>query len=313
MLASENRPKVFLAMMTWMIGHGHLRESIQSILDQSYSDFQLYIYDDYSPEDPTDIIDNFLILDNRVTYVRSTLRLGMCAASSFVLNNAPKDTTYFAWISDHDIYDNNWLKENIKKLEANKHAIISYPLVSGIDNEGNVNKRQPTYYENDSMNIYERISSLANLQAGAGNIIWGVFKYEILIKVGGWPKLVVPDVILILRLAPFGSIIQVNQKLHIRREQEERSELSGSMISRQLRAIFPHKKPLYSYINYKIINSVYLIYTEILGSIFKRKFLPSFYIWYMYTYVCIRNLIISLPRRLLSNRLTRILYKRIFK
>jgi len=310
---SQNQPRVFLAMMTWMMGHGHLRESIQSILDQSYDDFTLLIYDDFSPEDPSDIINDFLGSDKRLKYIRNKSRLGMCAASSFVLNEAPEDTSYFAWVSDHDLYHKDWLKENIKKLQENKFAIISYPLVSGIDSRGQINERQPTYYENDSMNVYRRISSFANLEAGAGNIIWGVFRYEALIKIGGWPKLIVPDVILILRLCLFGSIVQINKILHIRREQNERSEYSGSMISRQLRAIYPNKRPLFSYINYKIINAIYLLFVEALGSLFGRKFLPSFYLTYMYTYVSLKFFVIGIPRRLINNRLIRILSNWIFK
>lgn len=310
---SQNQPRVFLAMMTWMIGHGHLRESIQSILDQSYGDFTLLIYDDFSPADPSDIIHDFLESDKRLKYFRNKSRLGMCAASSFVLNEAPKDTSYFAWVSDHDLYDKDWLRENIKKLQENKFAIISYPLVSGIDSRGQINERQPTYYENDSMNVYRRISSFANLEAGAGNIIWGVFRYQELIKIGGWPKLIVPDVILILRLCALGSIVQINKILHIRREQNERSEYSGSMVSRQLRAIHPNKRPFYSYINYKIVNALYLLFVEVLGSLFKRKLLPSFYLCFMYTYVSLKFFFIGLPRRLINNRLTRILSNRIFK
>ncbi len=307
MIEESNKNNIFLAMMTWNAGQGHLEESIDSILNQSYQDFSLLIYDDCSPNEPSSRIEPYLLKDKRVKYIKSDERRGMCDASSYVLGLAPDNTTFFAWVSDHDLYDPEWLYENISNLNANISSMLSYSLVSGIDTSGASNERKPTIYENTTMSRYKRISSLAHLEAGAGNMIWGIYRYKSLIKVGGWPKLVIPDVILLLRLSLFGSVAQVDKYLHIRREQSERALHSGSMAERQLRAIFPTTRPFYTLVSYQIINSLYLLRQAIYYKKNGALFLPSFYIWFMYTYVNIKFFLFGVPKRIFNNRFTRFL------
>ena len=55
-------------MMSWQAGHGHIEETLQSIFDQTYNDFQLFIYDDCSPDDPTDKICSLIINDSRASF-----------------------------------------------------------------------------------------------------------------------------------------------------------------------------------------------------------------------------------------------------
>lgn len=108
-------PNIFLAMMSWKAGQGHIEQTLRSIFSQSYSNFSLLIYDDCSPDDPSHEILPLIKNDSRVSFIRGKKRLGSSGASQYVLSMAPNDTKYFAWISDHDLYQISWL-ENLIRL-----------------------------------------------------------------------------------------------------------------------------------------------------------------------------------------------------
>ena len=65
---NQDRKKIFLGMMSWQAGHGHIEETLKSIFDQTYSDFQLLIYDDCSPDDPTDKIHSLILDDHPLVF-----------------------------------------------------------------------------------------------------------------------------------------------------------------------------------------------------------------------------------------------------
>lgn len=304
-------------MMSWQAGHGHIEETLKSIFDQTYNDFQLLIYDDCSPDDPTDKIRSLITNDSRASFERGARRLGSSKASQYILDCAPLDTDFFAWISDHDLYDKNWLSELLESLEIHENAAVSYPFVTGIDSSGNINERRPTIYQNDDRPLFDRIDSFLSLKAGAGNIIWGLYRFPLLRKIGGWPMIIVPDIILLTRLNLLGSIIQVEKCLHVRREQEERenvmtSKHSKGMIARQIRGIFP-SRPFYTYLEYRLVNSIYLLFKGPIVALFSKefKFSAAMFMWRRYNKYNILPLIMEMPKRLISNRLTRYIKRKL--
>ena len=46
-----------------------LREAIQSVLNQTYQNFEILIIDDCSTDDTRDIVENFI--DPRITYIKN--------------------------------------------------------------------------------------------------------------------------------------------------------------------------------------------------------------------------------------------------
>jgi len=255
-----SKSNVTLGMMTWMCGHGHIQETIKSILNQTYKEFTLIIFDDCSPQDPTQYIHEIIRNDSRVIYYRSKKRLGMCKASQTVLNMSCVDTEYFAWISDHDVYNILWLERLMALMIQNNNAAVAYPFIEGIDNDGKNNDRKSTVYDNSQESIYNRLNSFSRLGAGSGNIIYGLFRYAIIKKIGGWPTLITPDVILLYEVNCFGSINQCPEYLIKRRDQKERVGSGVNLVLRQINGIYPNNRPLYSYFNYKIVNCIYLLY-----------------------------------------------------
>ena len=100
--------KVAILLSTYN-GAVHLKEQVESIFSQSYSDFSLYIRDDGSSDNTPEIIREFCEIDNRVNIVSSIKNLG-CANSFLTM----------AQYIDSDIYmfcdqDDFWLEDKVQR------------------------------------------------------------------------------------------------------------------------------------------------------------------------------------------------------
>src|SRR5689334_6598121 len=85
----------------------YLREALDSILGQTYRDFQLVLVDDGSGDRTEEIAREYASRDRRVRYIRHAERQGMTATWRHAFEEATSDprVRYFAWASDHDRWD----------------------------------------------------------------------------------------------------------------------------------------------------------------------------------------------------------------
>ena len=99
-----------------------LRQSITSILNQSYENWELIFYDNCSSDNSKQIIEKFK--DNRIKYFKSKFFLNLYHAR----NNAIKKAKgkYIAFLDTDDWWKKNKLQEQIKFLKKNKNVKILY-------------------------------------------------------------------------------------------------------------------------------------------------------------------------------------------
>ena len=92
-------PKITVCIPTYNRGH-FLRESIQSVLDQTFSDFELLISDNASTDDTPEVVASFK--DSRIRYYRQPANIGITPNWRFVVSMA--NTEFVAPLSDDDLY-----------------------------------------------------------------------------------------------------------------------------------------------------------------------------------------------------------------
>ena len=124
----------------------YIKEAIENILDQTYKDFQLIVYDDCSPEDLKTIVTQFN--DKRVLYRCNEQNMGgknLVAHWNLLLEIAKSD--YVILAPDDDLYAPTFLEE-INKL------VIKYPdvnvlksRVKKIDADGDLLMKDRVYEE----------------------------------------------------------------------------------------------------------------------------------------------------------------------
>lgn len=102
----------------------YLRESIQSILKQSYEDYELICIDDASYDSTTEILQQFQNQDKRIKIMYNEAHLGAAASR----NRGIKESlgNYITFLDGDDIFDEDMLQLASTKLEATEADIVVY-------------------------------------------------------------------------------------------------------------------------------------------------------------------------------------------
>ena len=235
------------------------REALESILAQTCEDFAIVLVDDGSTDDTPAIAREYEALDSRVTYVLNPERLGMVANSVRAFDLAREkypDAEYFAWASDHDLWHPRWLQQLVETLDAHPEVVLTYPLNRRIGSKGEVLARKPWAF--DTFGITEPWTRVTKSirHMSAGNMVYGLYRVDVLARAGVYRHILVPDRLLMTELAIYGQFKQVPQVLWFRR-------WYGRIFSlgRQRANFFPNGRPLYMYAPWWVAHGVSLFWT----------------------------------------------------
>lgn len=104
-------------------GERCIREAIDSILNQSFKDFELIISDNASTDNTEQICREYANKDHRVHYIRQPVNVGAEANCLFVFDEAQGE--YFMWAAHDDIKSTDFLEFNLKFLQENLDYVAS--------------------------------------------------------------------------------------------------------------------------------------------------------------------------------------------
>ncbi|WP_126455396.1 glycosyltransferase family 2 protein [Sulfuriflexus mobilis] len=108
-------PTVSIGMPVYN-GEDYIREALDSLLEQSFSDFELIISDNASTDSTSDICQEYVKKDERIRCIRQTHNAGALFNFQFVLNEARGE--YFMWAACDDKWDSSWIEKLLHMLEA---------------------------------------------------------------------------------------------------------------------------------------------------------------------------------------------------
>ena len=101
----------------------YLRESIDSILNQTYLDFDLYIYDDCSTDNSFEIIKSYT--DDRVFYIKNTENLGIAKTLNLGLEYLLPNYEYIARMDADDWSFPERFQKQLDFMDANQEIAMS--------------------------------------------------------------------------------------------------------------------------------------------------------------------------------------------
>ena len=107
-----------------------IKETLNSIINQSYKDFEvIIIYDDESVED-LDFIKNIIVNDDRIKLIVNNKNLGVGPSRNIGINNSIG--SYLAFIDGDDLWKNDKLIKQISFMEENNYLIshTSYEIIN---------------------------------------------------------------------------------------------------------------------------------------------------------------------------------------
>lgn len=126
-------PKVSVLMPTFN-NLLFLKDSIESILSQSFKDFEFIIIDDGSTDGSDSLLEKYAQRDRRIRIVKNEKNMGIV----FSLNRGIKECCgdYIARMDSDDIAINNRLEKQVAAMEADSDISVLGGALSYIDSRG---------------------------------------------------------------------------------------------------------------------------------------------------------------------------------
>lgn len=128
-ITEKKPPKVSIGMPVYN-GEKYIRDALNSLLRQSFSDFELIISDNCSTDETAKICQEYALRDNRIIYHQQKKNIGAAANFEFVLNSAR--APIFMWAAHDDKWTKGFLYKAMEILneESIDFAFPSFKLKS---------------------------------------------------------------------------------------------------------------------------------------------------------------------------------------
>ncbi len=204
-------------------GEKWLQESIESILSQSFTDFELLISDNASTDGTERICRRYAETDSRVRYHRHTLNRGALANYNDVFRMT--SSRYFKWASCSDICMPTLFERCLEVLEARDEVVLAYAqtvLFSSITGQ------QCLFYQNLTLeddSPGNRIRIALDWLEGLNCTYNGVFRRSTIRNVMPYKETMGYDINFMLEVSLYGKFIEVCEPLFHRRYEMESTGL----------------------------------------------------------------------------------------
>lgn len=176
---AQSKPIVSIGMPVYN-GERFIRDALDSLLAQTFTDFELIISDNASTDATETICRDYATKDIRIRYVRQTENLGAISNFQFVLNQATG--VYFMWAAYDDKWSVDWLEQLQKKI-ISTGAGMAFGSVVHIDSTGAFINHPANYasFRFTGCPLQRRVKFyVANEALGKANTIYSLYKREML-------------------------------------------------------------------------------------------------------------------------------------
>lgn len=130
---SNKQPQVSIGLPVYN-GERFIREALDSMLDQEFSDFELIISDNASTDKTEEICREYAVKDARIKYIRQARNIGGQNNFSFVVEESVGQ--YFSWLAHDDALCVNFLSICVDFLDKNPMTCLVSGDFSAIDEGG---------------------------------------------------------------------------------------------------------------------------------------------------------------------------------
>lgn len=201
-------------------GEKYVAESIEALLGQSFTDFELIISDNASTDATGDICRRYEKQDPRVRYFRQPKNVGLAPNHNFVAEHASGEL--FKWASNDDLYARDLLERCIAALDEYPDVVLAHSWTAKVDDTGAVTKAFAYPLSTASQRAPERFRSL--LFVSGGDDDYGVMRTEVLRRTAMKESYHHADRTIIAELSLYGRFYQVPDWLYFRRDHADRAE-----------------------------------------------------------------------------------------
>jgi glycosyltransferase involved in cell wall biosynthesis len=208
----EKTPRVSIGLPVYN-GERYLKQAVDSILAQTFTDFELIICDNASTDSTAEICQQYAAQDSRVRYHRNSTNIGGANNSNLTFEMAK--AKYFRLAAHDDICAPKLIEQCMRVLENDPSVILCYTMIIDINENGEVTKTISNRI-GVTGSIYKRFYEISS-RKHACEPIYGVIRTDILRKTPLLKNYTDSDRTLLCELALYGKFFEVPEPLFYKR------------------------------------------------------------------------------------------------
>jgi len=197
-------------------GEKYLKAALDSILTQTFIDFELIISDNASTDKTSQICREYAARDSRVRYYRNEINLG--APRNYNRTVKLSQGKYFKWIAADDVHAPEYLEKCVEVLNNDSSIVLCHSKSSRINEQGMLMGTYDHKMRMDSPKIQERFGDLISIMSNPCWPIFGVMRKDILIRTPLHGSYRGADANLLAELGLYGRLFEVPEYLFLRRD-----------------------------------------------------------------------------------------------
>ena len=219
---NQNQPLVSIGMPVYN-GERFLEIALNSLLAQTFRDFELIISDNGSTDKTEGICRQYANTDRRIRYFRNEQNLG--AGWNFDRVAELATGKYFKWACHDDVCDREFLQRCVDILEQDPSIVLAYPKTLIIDEHGSEIEKHEDRFDLQSPHPAERFKIYHHLVRYGHEChpFHGLIRRDVLaqlLPLGSYPS---SDLVLLGKLALYGKFYEVPSYLFWKRDHPETS------------------------------------------------------------------------------------------
>lgn len=250
---SADKPRVSVALPVYN-GEKYVAEAMDSVLAQTFQDFEIIISDNASTDRTGEICRAYADRDPRVRYYRNEVNRGI--HRNFTRAARLSQSEYFIWLSHDDKLAPEFLERCVAALDREPGAVLAYPKAIDIDDNG-----KHLAYKEQSLNVSspqasERFREMIRMEHNCEASL-GLIRGDVLRRTAVLGNYADADRVLLAELALYGYYFRVPEFLFLHREHAlretnvypNRFERTASLNPEApAKIVFPHFRQLFEYL-----------------------------------------------------------------
>jgi len=200
-------------------GARYIQHALQSVLEQTFENFELIISDNASTDTTSDICQDIASRDSRVRYFRSDINRGLASNFNYAFSLAT--APFLMWIGHDDVMGPTYVSRCVEELAADSSAVLCFANAHYIDDTGRVVTRTNLLNPGASHIGSERFSEV--LYDAQCDPVFGLMRREILKHTKLHGAYADSDRVLLAELCLHGRFCLISERLFFRRMHESQT------------------------------------------------------------------------------------------
>jgi len=218
---NEITPKVHIGIPVHN-GESYIQEALDSVLAQTFRDFEVIISDNASTDRTEEICRRYTQKDARISYYRNEKNIGAAPNFNRVLDLAT--APYFQWFAHDDILAPQFLKKCVEILNNHPEIVLCHSKVKEIDASGQFIQKYPFLFNGTDDKAFKRIKY--QIKGHQCYEVFGLMRREVLLQTAKMGNYAGGDAVLLVRLNLIGKFYEIPEYLFFSRRH---STQSGTM------------------------------------------------------------------------------------